>query len=330
MYHFFHKDPDKWRPLLSVFYLTYACDFRCPYCCDGHGTPYYKLSSRTLSPKEISTLLRCVRKYCDFLVITGGEPLKHPEFAEAMQAASSIGFKGIVLTTNGYDVDGHIDTIAETTDYLVFSIDTLDHRKADTMFGRPAGTLKKILQNIEIASRRVKKRYEIIISSVVTPDNIEDLHEVRKFARQNHFRFAASPQLFGVKPHEQLFYNDAYKKFFDSLLDAKRKGHSVNGGILYLKHMRDLTRFTCRPSTVLAVSPQGDVFYPCLELGNIGGNLLEVPNLDRIRAKAKQLFGPEPSCDNRCHSACALGLSLILNDPSSLLSDAYYLLKSKR
>jgi hypothetical protein len=24
-----------WRPLLAVYYLTYSCDFRCPYCSDG-------------------------------------------------------------------------------------------------------------------------------------------------------------------------------------------------------------------------------------------------------------------------------------------------------
>jgi MoaA/NifB/PqqE/SkfB family radical SAM enzyme len=41
--HLVHPASLKWRPILGVYYLTYACEFRCPYCCDGSGTPYYRL-----------------------------------------------------------------------------------------------------------------------------------------------------------------------------------------------------------------------------------------------------------------------------------------------
>lgn len=274
-------------------------------------------------------LLSTIRRYCEYLVITGGEPLKHPEFNEVMRGIKRIGFKGVILTTNGYDIDRHLTVISESVDHLVFSIDTLAHKKADRLFGRGSGTLKKILSNIDLASARNNGNYEIIISSVATVNNLQDLHGVFDYTQQKGFRYAVSPQLLGVKPDPALLNNRQYQHFFDTLIEAKKTGASINGGTLYLQHMRDLNKFSCRPSTVLAVSPLGDVFYPCLEKGNVAGNLLQLPDLDKIRELGQKQFGPDPECDNRCHSACALGFSLLLNFPLSLISDCYYLAKSK-
>ncbi len=328
-HHLFHKNPKRWRPLLAVFYLTYSCDFRCPYCCDGHGTPYYNIQSGHLSSKSIVKLLTTVRRYCDYLVITGGEPLKHPQFAEVIKHVKPIGFKGVILTTNGYEVEKHIDVISKSVDQLVFSIDTLDHVKADTFFGNGPGTLKKILANIDLATAQSKGNYEIIISSVVTTKNLNDLYDVFSYAAQRGFRYAASPQLIGVKPDPAFLNNIDYQQFFNDLIESKKSGIAINGGVQYLQYMRDLKMFSCRPSTMLALSPMGDVFYPCLEKGYKAGNLLKTPDLNLIRKNGRKQFGPEPDCDNRCHSPCALGFSVLLNHPLSLLSDSYYWSKSK-
>jgi hypothetical protein len=82
-----------------------------------------------------------------------------------------------------------------------------------------------------------------------------------------------------------------------------------------------LRKFSCRPFTMLVVSPGGDVFYPCLELGQFAGNLLAEPNLHRIRQTGCERFGPQPACDARCHSACALGFSRALENPASILHE---------
>ncbi len=93
--------------------------------------------------------------------------------------------------------------------------------------------------------------------------------------------------------------------------------------------MRDLRKFDCRPFTMLVVSPVGDVFYPCLEIGQAAGNLFVEGNLHRLRQQGWAKFGPQPDCDTRCHSACALGFSRVLANPMSLLHEAALLARAR-
>jgi hypothetical protein len=157
---------------------------------------------------------------------------------------------------------------------------------------------------------------------VVTPKNIADLYEVYRFAQARGFRLAACPQLVGVKAHAALADNPEYRAFYDFLIAEKKRGGRIQGTVDYLEYLRDLRKFSCRPFTMLVVSPVGDVFYPCLELGQYAGNLCSEPNLHRLRQAGRQRFGPQPDCDTRCHSACALGFSRLLANPASALHEA--------
>ena len=74
---------------------------------------------------------------------------------------------------------------------------------------------------------------------------------------------------------------------------------------------------------MLVVEPGGQVFYPCLEIGNHAGNILEVNSLHRLRQMGLDMFGPQPECDTRCHSACALGFSLLFKNPFPYIYDEY-------
>lgn len=315
------RAPERWRPLLAVHYLTYACDFRCPYCSDGAQNPYYALRSRLLRGEELLELLTILRRATDFLIVTGGEPTKHPDFAWLMERLPTLGFDGVVLTTNGYELGPHLELTVRAVRHLVFSLDTLDVARADACYGVD-GALDRILATLERALPLARRAAcEIVISAVATPENLEDLHGVYDFARARGLRFALCPQLVGVKPHEELRENPRYRALYDRLIAEKRAGRSVQGSIPYLEHMRDLRKFRCRPSTMVAVTPTGDVFYPCLELGHVAGNLLRTPDLDVLRAEGRAAFGPEPSCDNRCHSACALGFAMMLENPLAQLGE---------
>lgn len=315
LYYKFTPGKKRWYPMLSVYYLTYHCQFRCPYCSDGSGKPYYEIDFDEPNGETALKILRKIRQYCDRVVITGGEPLEHPEFSYVMENIPQLKFKEVVLTTNGYDMDTYLSTAAKAVDTLVFSIDTLDHKKADSWNGIGPGSLKKILTNIQQAQEQNGKRYRICISSVVTPGNIDDLYQVYEFARQHNYEFAAAPHLEGVKANKRLINNPTYYRFFDFLKEEKQKGRPVFGIPLYLEYMRDLKHFKCYPFTMLVVGPGGQVFYPCLEIGNHAGNILEVNSLHRLRQRGIDMFGPQPRCDTRCHSACALGFSLFFKNP---------------
>jgi len=323
VHHLCRDAPDRWYPLLGVYYLTYACDFRCAHCSDGAGNPYPTLRSPVLSAERVAELLRIIRRYCDYLVLTGGEPLLHPEFAQVMADLPRLKFRGVILTTNGYALATALPAVAKAVRHLVVSLQTLDSAKADVWYGRGSGTHQQILDHIAQAARLPDRRFDMIISSVVTPENIEDLYRVYGFARRHGFRLAACPQLVGVKAHAALVDNPTYRKFYDFLIAEKRKGANIQGTVDYLEHMRDLRKFRCHPFTMLVVSPTGDVFYPCLELGQPAGNLLEEANLHRLRQAGCERYGPQPECDTRCHSACALGFSRVLEHPGSILHEAW-------
>lgn len=317
----------RWRPILSVYYLTYACSFRCPYCCDGSGTPYYRLESPVLSADRVLELCGLIRRHCEYLVVTGGEPLQHPAHREILDRLPALGFRGVILTTNGYHLDQALPAVARSVTELVVSLQTMDSSKADQEYGR-AGAHQRILNNLARAAQVPGRNYQIIISSVATPDNLGDLHDVYQFANDHGFRLAVCPQLVGVKAHHALEGNPEYREFFNFLIARKKAGARIQGTVDYLEYLRDLKKFNCRPFTMLVVGPTGEVFYPCLELGHPAGNLLSEPDLHRIRRNGCERFGPQPDCGTQCHSACALGFARILANPASMLHEGYLMARA--
>ncbi len=311
LYHRYVDGPRRWYPFLSVYYLTYACDFRCPYCSDGAGRPYYALpTGDTPTAETAARIIDRIRACAATLVVTGGEPLQHPQFGEIIRHAGRRRFRRLVLTTNGHRVDVHLDAIAASVDTLVFSVDTLDDAKADSWYGVGNGAFRTIRGNLERAAALPRRRFDIVLSAVVTPGNIPDLYDVYDFSQRHGFTFAAAPQLAGVRAVPALDGCERYRRFFEHLAREKEKGRRIFGTPLYLRHMRDLAGFRCRPFTMLVVAPGGEVYYPCLEIGYLAGNLLDASSLHALRAAGARRFGPAPRCDTRCHSACALGFAL--------------------
>jgi MoaA/NifB/PqqE/SkfB family radical SAM enzyme len=325
--HLLQPDSTKWHPILSVYYLTYACDFRCPYCSDGAGEPYYRLPSPVLSADRVRELFGIIRRHCEYLVITGGEPLRHPECESILRQTADLRFRGVILTTNGYHLETMLPAMADSVTELVVSLQTMEAAKADASYGR-RGAHQRILENLERAAKYPGRQYQVILSSVATPDNLEDLYGVYRYAQARGFRLAVCPQLVGVKAHVSLEDNRAYRDFFDFLIAEKKRGGRIQGTVDYLEHLRDLRKFKCRPFTMLVVSPTGEVFYPCLELGHFAGNLFAEPDLHRLRQQGCQQFGPPPACGTQCHSACALGFARILDNPASLLHEGYLMARS--
>lgn len=327
LHHRFFDSGARWYPFLAVYYLTYNCDFRCPYCSNGFNLPYHQLSPEVSPHDTVLEILKRIRRHCDYLVITGGEPLKHPDARRVLDNLGAAGFRTVALNTNGYEADQYLPEIARNIDTLIFSLDTMNAAKADSWFGNGSGTFDRILSNIEAASSYPGRGYEIIISAVATPDNIDDLYDVYEYAQSRGFTFAVCPELQGVRPPAALTGNGDYVSFYDFLIKEKWKGRSIFGSPGYLQHMRDFAKFDCRPFTLLVVDPLGRVYYPCLEIGHQAGDILACDDLHMLRRKAEERFGPRPDCGAQCHSACALGLSLAVGKPASIIQEAAIRLK---
>ena len=130
-------------------------NYRCPYCSDGAQNPYYALRSATLPPEEMLELLRRVRKHCSFVVLTGGEPLQFPGLRALLRSLPKLRYRGVVFTTNGYDLHEHLDAIAGSVTELVVSLDTLDHDKVDAAY--KDGVLTVTLPKTEQAKAKTVK-----------------------------------------------------------------------------------------------------------------------------------------------------------------------------
>jgi MoaA/NifB/PqqE/SkfB family radical SAM enzyme len=321
--HALSTSPRAWRPLLGIYHLTYACDFRCPYCGDGNGRRYYDMRSRELGAAEVVVLLSNLRRCTEYVVITGGEPLQHASVDEVLRGVPALKFGEVVLTTNGHALDQHIDAIASAVQTLVVSLDTLDSDKGDKWYGAGSGRHARILRNIELACAHPKRKYRMVIASVATPENLADIHEVHRFAADHGLWHSVCPAMVGVTADPRLSGNAEYRALYDRLIAGKRRGVAVEGSLAYLEHLRDLRPFGCRPSTVVAVAPDGEVYYPCLEIGQSAGNLRS-QSLDEIRANGRARFGPDRPCPHACPSACALSFGLLFRSPWSFIVEGYW------
>ena len=323
-----------WHPFFGTYYLTYACDFRCPYCANGANIPYHRLPDRAVSGQTALQILQRMRQHAAHLILTGGEPLMHPDARQVLEGIAALKFSTVVLTTNGERLPEFLPAIGRSVTELVVSLDTLDARKADAWYGKGPSMLKTILAHIEQAAQfraSLQRPFTLTLSAVVTPGNLEDLYQVYAHARQHGCRFSASPELQGVAPPEKLRASSAYRDFYDFLIAEKQRGRDIFGSRQYLEHMRDFRPYVCHPLTMLTVSPQGEILYPCLEKGQPIGNIL-TGDLHHLHQKARQTLGAGAQpCPHCCPSPCALGLSLFIEHPGAEIAEAFrHALKTKR
>ncbi len=315
--------------MFAFYYLTNDCNYNCPYC--GIG-PFMMDKCRSagtnLRGDDVISLLKVIRSHTDYVAITGGEPLTHPDFESVMRQVPGLKFKKVILATNGLNVEKHISIIAPAVDYIVVSLDTLDYEKAMFLSGT-GQSLRTVLANIDRLATHPARNYGITISSVVTPDNIEDVYEVYRFSMDRGFEFAAAPQLVGVKAHDELAGSEDYRQLYNFLIGEKLRGANIYGTLRYLHYMRDLRKFNCYPLTMMVVSPEGNVYYPCLEGGSVAGNLLKNPDLDSIMRTAISDKHIPAECSNQCHSACMLFFSLLMDHPSDFLYEVWLTAKNR-
>lgn len=321
LHHKFNKNGANWNPFIAYYYLTYDCNFKCSYCCDGYGTPYYQHSAQgKLSAEKAVEVMKIIHKNVNYAVITGGEPLTLPEFEYFIDRVGKLKFKRLALTTNGFYLDKYAENILNSIDNLIVSVDTLNKTKADKTFGIGVGTLDKVLENIDFALDINKTKKKLItISSVTTPENIEDQYELIDYAYSRGIQYTTSPQLVGVKPNAGLIENPEYIKLFDYMI-RERKRYNIFGSRAYLTAMRDLKDFQCHPFTMMGISPVGDIFYPCPEIGNKAANIFEIDDINKAKQIGFSKFGAPPKCGNQCHSCCALIFSLLLKTGGSFLN----------
>ncbi len=159
-------------PSLIDVELTKRCNASCPYC-------YLEKSQKDLDPnvfeKFLSKLtdLNGVRIRIPFILLSGGEPLIHPKFAEFLEIAIQYSLR-VGILTNGIELERYIDEIVKYKDQLVVqvSIDSLNEELYAELKGVDTGILKKVISAV---NELVMKGVQVYIAIPVSKKNIDDV-----------------------------------------------------------------------------------------------------------------------------------------------------------
>ena len=118
--------------LLSATVFTGGCNLRCPFC---HNAPLVTglADAPTLRQEEVLDFLATRRGLLDGVVLSGGEPLLHPEAPEFLTQVRALGFS-IKVDTNGCYPKA-LSHILETglADYVAMDLKNSPARYAETV-----------------------------------------------------------------------------------------------------------------------------------------------------------------------------------------------------
>lgn len=318
-----------YKPLCAYVYLTFRCNLSCVYCNDGAGRKYPECpNDGELDTGGWLRVLKILRRETDTLIFTGGEPTMRSDLRQILKGCRALKYRTMCLLTNALTLDRHPE-IFETCNIVMISLDTLNEAKADSMFGNKPGVFRKILKNIELASAvREKHKFKLYFNVVITPENINDVHEVIDYCLKNKIGFTPLPEIVAVYPREELKGNKEYQELIQRIVNLKKAGCDILGTLGYLGGIKGFDKYHCLPTLLARVWPNGDLLYPCQKLHKVGGNLLELGDYARAIDEGRRRHGPLPNCDNRCHVGCYMDFSMCIQQPMLILREAYYRLKT--
>ena len=117
---------------LAATVFTGGCNLRCPFC--HNALLVTRLSeSPTLSQEEVLSFLSSRKGLLDGIVLSGGEPLMHPDAVDFLEKVRNLGFS-IKVDTNG-SYPEMLETILQRglADYVAMDIKNRPEKYAETV-----------------------------------------------------------------------------------------------------------------------------------------------------------------------------------------------------
>lgn len=158
---------------LACILFTHGCNFRCPFC---HNAPLVaRKQEQTLTQDDVFAFLRKRQGTLDGVVITGGEPLMHPQLADFLRQVKSLGFL-VKLDTNGSFPD-RLQALAEAN--LIDKV-AMDIKNSPDLYAKTVGLDRLDFAAVD-ASREFLMRgsveYEFrttVVKGLHTAQSLED------------------------------------------------------------------------------------------------------------------------------------------------------------
>jgi MoaA/NifB/PqqE/SkfB family radical SAM enzyme len=162
-------------PGFCQFALNNACNARCGFC----GFALDKLPRKDWQYVEREGALEAVdilyRQAVRYLVLTGGEPMLHPDLAEIVQRASALGMKVLLVTNAGLLKPHRIRELADAgLSSFIISIDAAEAETHERNRGLP-GVCERIREaNAVIGELGLHSTASVTMSRLVDYDVLPD------------------------------------------------------------------------------------------------------------------------------------------------------------
>ena len=133
---------------LAATVFTGGCNLRCPFC--HNALLVTRLSeSPTLSQEEVLFFLSCRKGLLDGMVLSGGEPLMHPDAVDFLEKVRNLGFS-IKVDTNGCYPE-MLETILQRglADYVAMDIKNRPDKYAETV-GIPGFSTENVEKSLSL------------------------------------------------------------------------------------------------------------------------------------------------------------------------------------
>jgi uncharacterized protein len=219
-----------------VFECTSACGLQCKYC--GYGDLYS--INETRQNKKLDIVI--AKKLFDYLVerfesplnrriheqiaisFYGGEPLLNMPFIEEMVAyVKSKNSRGrqffFTMTSNGMDLDKHMDFIAANEFHLLISLDGNEEHNSHRVKADGVPSFETVFNNILALKERHPAYYEKWVRFNAVLHNKNSHKEVTDFFTT---RLGKTPQIsqvsaIGIKPEKKAEFDAIFKKMYSDL-----------------------------------------------------------------------------------------------------------------
>lgn len=173
-----------WENVCQLYWvITRSCNLNCPFCIREVSTAA-SAGSRQISSAEIEKLADDMKPLLTNaeMVISGGEPLTHPDFVKILRTMKSR-FSKVMVVSNGTMTDFFLANIKEFEGVRVqISIDGT-RRVHDRLRG--AGTFEKAFKTVETLLAR---GVETSVATTVSLENIEDLPNLYEIIKKTQVK----------------------------------------------------------------------------------------------------------------------------------------------
>jgi MoaA/NifB/PqqE/SkfB family radical SAM enzyme len=316
------------KPLAAAYMVTRNCNLNCTYC-EDFGIRRNIGPATFLPFQKTLHILSRIRSISPNIILTGGEPLLHPQIETLTKyARSDLRFKQITMLSNGLLLARHT-AILPLLDRLVISFDSTNHDLWNNTIESASKPAAKITENIQLAASRQKEdHFRLIINCVLNEQNLTQIPALLDFCTQVGALFSLSPQSVNNWPQYELIASNKYNDMIQNLITAKTQGAPILGSLRYLTTIRDLKPFICYPTLVPRFYPEGAMAYPCrpIEKEN-NGHGSQITNIadaqswrDTIKS-ALNVHGQPPHICSSCFQQCYAEPSLMQRAPLHLLME---------